>query len=276
MENLVSEEIIEETYSKIKDKISKTSLIKADKLSSFSGNNIFLKLENLQKTGSFKIRGALNKILNLSKEQQAKGLIAATKEFGGAKCTVKLCGNMFDDAMSEALRLEKEEGLTLVHPYDDNFVIAGQGTIGLEIYEQMNAMGKEIDYCLVPIGGGGLLSGISIYLKSKNPNIKSDFSPHVLVEGIMKLNEFNNAFQTEQQCLAYIANLKENKCIRCFSFNLNTSDLKRMRCLKCNQTFSILTGTIFSRSQTSLTSWFYLIFRWINTKHGIPSTDIAK
>ncbi|WP_281748551.1 IS1595 family transposase [Spiroplasma ixodetis] len=103
-----------------------------------------------------------------------------------------------------------------------------------------------------------------------------DFSPHVLVEGIMKLNEFNNAFQTEQQCLAYIANLKENKCIRCFNFNLNTSDLKRMRCLKCNQTFSILTGTIFSRSQTSLTSWFYLIFRWINTKHGIPSTDIAK
>ncbi|BDT03271.1 hypothetical protein SHM_09170 [Spiroplasma ixodetis] len=57
---------------------------------------------------------------------------------------------------------------------------------------------------------------------------------------------------------------------------MNTSDLKRMRCLKCNQTFSILTGTIFSRSQTSLTSWFYLIFRWINTKHGIPSTDIAK
>ncbi|WP_339042802.1 hypothetical protein [Spiroplasma endosymbiont of Apeira syringaria] len=92
----------------------------------------------------------------------------------------------------------------------------------------------------------------------------------------MKLNEFNNAFQTEQQCLAYIANLKENKCIRCFNFNLNTSDLKRMRCLKCNQTFSILTGTIFSRSQTSLTSWFYLIFRWINTKHGIPSTYIAK
>ncbi len=110
----------------------------------------------------------------------------------------------------------------------------------------------------------------------QNNNKLSDFSPHVLVEGIMKLNEFNNAFQTEQQCLAYIANLKENKCIRCFNFNLNTSDLKRMRCLKCNQTFSILTGTIFSRSQTSLTSWFYLIFRWINTKHGIPSTDIAK
>ncbi len=124
----------------------------------------------------------------------------------------------------------------------------------------------------------GLVSNCFEFKKkfSTITNIFSDFSPHVLVEGIMKLNEFKNAFQTEQQCLAYIANLKENKCIRCFSFNLNTSDLKRMRCLKCNQTFSILTGTIFSRSQTSLTSWFYLIFRWINTKHGIPSTDIAK
>lgn len=207
MRNLVSKEIIEEAYEKINDKINKTSLIKAEKLSSFSGNNIFLKLENLQKTGSFKIRGALNKILSLSKEQQAKGLvtasagnhaqgvalaaknlnlvskivmpitaplakIAATKEFGGSKCTVKLHGQMFDDAMNEALRIEKAEGLTLIHPYDDNFIIAGQGTIGLEIYEQMKLIGENIDYCLVPIGGGGLLSGISTYLKSKNPNIK--------------------------------------------------------------------------------------------------------
>jgi len=92
----------------------------------------------------------------------------------------------------------------------------------------------------------------------------------------MKFNEFKNAFQTEQQCLEYIGNLKDIKCMRCFSSALNSSDLKRMRCLKCNQTFSILTNTIFSRSQTSLTSWFYLIFRWINTKHGIPATDVAK
>ncbi|BDT03677.1 hypothetical protein [Spiroplasma ixodetis] len=114
------------------------------------------------------------------------------------------------------------------------------------------------------------------YTIGERNNKLTDFSPHVLVEGIMKLNEFNNAFQTEQQCLAYIANLKENKCIRCSSFNLNTSNLRRMRCLKCHQTFSILTGTIFSKSQTPLISWFYLIFRWINTKHGIPSTDVAK
>ncbi|WP_375317356.1 hypothetical protein [Spiroplasma endosymbiont of Virgichneumon dumeticola] len=92
----------------------------------------------------------------------------------------------------------------------------------------------------------------------------------------MKLNEFNNTFQTEKQCLTYIASLKQSKCIRCSSFNLNTSNLRKMRCLKCHQTFSILTGTIFSKSQTPLISWFYLIFRWINTKHGIPSTDVAK
>lgn len=92
----------------------------------------------------------------------------------------------------------------------------------------------------------------------------------------MKLNEFNNAFQTEKQCLAYIASLKQSKCIRCSSFNLNTYNLRRIRCLKCHQTFSILTGTIFSKSQMPLIYWFYLIFRWINTKHGIPSTDVAK
>ena len=207
MEKLINKEMIEKAYDQIKDKITKTSLIKADKLSLFSGNNVFLKLENLQQTGSFKIRGALNKISNLTVNQQAKGLIAAsagnhaqgvalaacslnltskiimpvtaplakiaaTKEYGGSKCTVKLHGTAFDDAMSEALRIEKEEGLTLVHPYDDNFIICGQGTIGLEIYEQMEALNNKIDYCLVPIGGGGLLSGISTYLKAKNANIK--------------------------------------------------------------------------------------------------------
>ncbi|WJG69412.1 transposase, Sixod1 group, IS1595 family [Spiroplasma ixodetis Y32] len=92
----------------------------------------------------------------------------------------------------------------------------------------------------------------------------------------MKLNEFNNAFQTEQDCLKYIASLKKNKCIMCSWTNLNTSNLRRIRCLKCHQTFSILHGTIFYKSQTPLRFWFYLIFRWINTKHGITSTDVAK
>lgn len=92
----------------------------------------------------------------------------------------------------------------------------------------------------------------------------------------MNLNEFKCVFQTENDCLKYIAKLKGTKCIRCDSSSLNVSDLKRMRCLKCHQTFSILHGTIFYKSQTPLTSWFYLIFRWINTKHGIPATDVAR
>ncbi|WP_286641371.1 hypothetical protein [Spiroplasma ixodetis] len=74
----------------------------------------------------------------------------------------------------------------------------------------------------------------------------TDFSPHVLVEETMKLNEFNNAFQTEQDCLKYIASLKKNKCIMCSWTSLNTSNLRRIRCLKCHQTFSILHGTIFT------------------------------
>lgn len=92
----------------------------------------------------------------------------------------------------------------------------------------------------------------------------------------MNWNEFNRIFQTEKDCLKYIANFKRIKCIRCTSTCLNTSDLRRIRCLKCNQTFSILHNTIFYNSQTSLTSWFYLIFRWMNTKHGIPATDVAR
>ncbi len=92
----------------------------------------------------------------------------------------------------------------------------------------------------------------------------------------MNGNEFNSIFQTENDCLKYIAKLKIMKCIRCASSSLNTSDLRRIRCLNCNQTFSILYGTIFYKSQTQMTSWFYLIFRWINTKHGIPATDVAR
>ncbi|WP_286642155.1 IS1595 family transposase [Spiroplasma ixodetis] len=121
-----------------------------------------------------------------------------------------------------------------------------------------------------------ILNILENHCKKYNNKLITDFSPHVLVEETMKLNEFNNAFQTEQDCLKYIASLKKNKCIMCSWTSLNTSNLRRIRCLKCHQTFSILHGTIFYKSQTPLRFWFYLIFRWINTKHGITSTDVAK
>ncbi|WP_375318028.1 Vmc-like lipoprotein signal peptide domain-containing protein [Spiroplasma endosymbiont of Virgichneumon dumeticola] len=96
------------------------------------------------------------------------------------------------------------------------------------------------------------INDFQISTTSVDGKTKSDFSPHVLVEETMKLNEFNNTFQTEKQCLAYIASLKQSKCIRCSSFNLNTSNLRKMRCLKCHQTFSILTGTIYFHSHKHL------------------------
>ncbi|MEG0005246.1 MAG: threonine ammonia-lyase, partial [Clostridium sp.] len=155
---------------------------------------------NLQVTGSFKIRGAYNKIYNLSNEQKQKGLIASsagnhaqgvayaasqlgikativmpkstplikvesTKKFGA---NVVLYGDCYDDAFKEAKRLEKEEGLTFIHPFNDKEIMAGQGTVALEILEEL----PDADILLIPIGGGGLISGAAVAAKGINPNIK--------------------------------------------------------------------------------------------------------
>ncbi|MBP3883633.1 MAG: threonine ammonia-lyase [Olsenella sp.] len=164
------------------------------------GKNLYIKSENLQKTGSFKIRGAFNKIRNLSPEEAARGVIAcsagnhaqgvalsatrlgirsvicmpegapilkveATRSYGGE--VVLVPGN-YDDAAAEAARLAKEEGLTFAHPFDDPFVIAGQGTLGLEILEQV----PDVEQIVVPVGGGGLASGVAVAVKSMRPNVK--------------------------------------------------------------------------------------------------------
>lgn len=169
-------------------------------LSDLLGSEIFLKLENTQKTGSFKIRGASNKITHLTADEKKRGVIAcsagnhaqgvalssklnnvksviimpenapiakvdATKRYGAE---VIMYGAMFDESKEYALKLAKEKGYVFVHPYEDEKVIAGQGTIGLEIFQQI----QELDTVVVPIGGGGLISGISIALKSLNPKIK--------------------------------------------------------------------------------------------------------
>ena len=135
---------------------------------------LFLKPENLQKTGSFKLRGSGYKISMLSDEENSIiclpdsapiSKIEATKRYGAQVCLVE---GVYDDAYNRALELKEERGYTFVHPFDDEDVIAGQGTIGLEIVQEMN----DVDAVIVPIGGGGLISGVAFAIKSMNPNIK--------------------------------------------------------------------------------------------------------
>jgi threonine dehydratase len=169
-------------------------------LSALTGQQVYLKLDNLQMTGAFKERGALNKILQLSEDQRKRGVIAAsagnhaqgvahhatrhgirsvivmplatplvkvtaTKNFGAE---VVLFGENYDAAYAEALRLCEAEGMTFIHPFDDVQVIAGQGTIGLEMLEQV----PQLEAVVVPIGGGGLIGGIACAIKETNPKIR--------------------------------------------------------------------------------------------------------
>ena len=178
--------------------IRRTDLISAPKINPES--NIYLKPENLQLTGSFKIRGSYYKISQLSDAEKAKGVVAcstgnhaqgvalgatknniksiiclpdcapiskveATRNYGAEICMVE---GVYDDAYQQALRLKEEMGYTFIHPFDDEAVIAGQGTIGLELINQL----KELDAVIVPVGGGGLISGVAYAIKTLNPNIK--------------------------------------------------------------------------------------------------------
>jgi threonine dehydratase len=177
-----------------------TELIHSPVFSEESGNNVFLKPENLQLTGAFKLRGAYFKIARLSDEEKVRGLISssagnhaqgvafAAKKLGveativmpkntplikieatrryGAK--VVLAGDFYDEAYAEARRLEKENGYVFIHPFDDEDVMAGQGTIGLEILQDL----ETVDAILVPIGGGGLIAGIATAVKALRPEVK--------------------------------------------------------------------------------------------------------
>lgn len=182
----------------LKEIIRETDLIAAPKL--HQGCNVYLKTENLQVTGSFKIRGSYFKISQLTEEEKKKGVIAcsagnhaqgvalaatkngiksiiclpdgapiskveATKRYGAEVCLVK---GVYDDAYNKALELRDEKGLTFIHPFNDPDVIAGQGTIGLEILNQL----PNADVVVVPIGGGGLISGIAYTIKQLKPNCK--------------------------------------------------------------------------------------------------------
>mgnify|MGYP004628898347 CR=1 FL=1 len=190
----------EEAAEKVKEATLPTNLVYSEYFSSQTGNKVYLKPENMQYTGAYKVRGAYYKISTMSEEARQKGLITASagnhaqgvafaaKKYGvkatvvmptttplikvnrtkGYGAEVILYGNVYDEACEYAIKLAEEKGLTFVHPFDDLDVATGQGSIAMEIIKEL----PTVDYILVPIGGGGLATGVSTLAKLLNPNIK--------------------------------------------------------------------------------------------------------
>ncbi len=203
VEDIVEQTTIADVYraaKQLEGVARKTRLIHSDYFSEISGNDVYLKPENLQHTGAFKLRGAYNKISQLTDEEKAKGVITASagnhaqgvayaaKKLGvkavicmpattpilkveGTKALgaeVVLYGDGFDDAYAHSLELQKKHGYVYIHPFNDREVLLGQGTTALEIIDAQ----KDIDAILVPIGGGGFASGVALATKLVNPNVK--------------------------------------------------------------------------------------------------------
>ena len=191
---------IQQARKRIQDDIYLSPAPHSDEMSRMTGQQVFLKLDNLQRTGAFKERGALNKILTLTPEEKSRGVIAAsagnhaqavachatarglrsrivmplmtplvkTASTAAYGAEVVLHGANYDEACTEALRLADQDGMTFLHPFDDDAVIEGQGTIGLELLEQI----ANLEAVVLPIGGGGLIGGVACAIKESNPNIR--------------------------------------------------------------------------------------------------------
>lgn len=191
---------IEAALARIRESIYLSPCARSETFSQMTGNAVHFKLDNLQRTGAFKERGALNKLLTLTKKERDRGVIAASagnhaqglayhagkrgvkaqicmplttpltkvSATRGYGADVVLHGANYDDACEEAIRRGKEYDLTFVHPFDDDAVIAGQGTLGLEILQQH----PDIEAIIAPIGGGGLIGGIACAVKEKNPGVR--------------------------------------------------------------------------------------------------------
>jgi threonine dehydratase len=192
--------LIEDAQALLKDIIHVTPIDYGETFSTLCGNNVYLKLENLQKTGSFKIRGAYNKILSLNNKEKRNGVFAvsagnhaqgvalasrlaainstiimpvcaplakvhATENYGAE---VILHGETFDDALDYTKKYQQQTNKTFIHPFDDELIITGQGTLGIELINQL----PEVEAIVCPIGGGGLISGIAIAVKALKPSVK--------------------------------------------------------------------------------------------------------
>jgi threonine dehydratase len=196
----VTVDAIREAAAALEPVARRTQLLRSFAFGRTAGAEVYLKPENLQRTGSFKVRGAFNKIRSLSEDERRRGVIASSAgnhaqgvasaaEAAGIPATivmplnapltkvlrtrrygaeVVLAGEYYEAAYERAREIQAERGLTFVHPFDDPHVIAGQGTIGLEIFEDL----PDVDTVLVPIGGGGLISGIAIALKALKPDVR--------------------------------------------------------------------------------------------------------
>jgi threonine dehydratase len=191
---------IREAMERVRNSIATTPFLYSEKFSKLTGNSIFFKLENFQTTGSFKERGALNKILTLTDDERQRGVISAsagnhaqavayhatrhciksqicmpigtplvkvsaTRDYGAE---VVLVGANYDEAAADAMRRCKEQNLTFIHPFNDDAVIAGQGTLGIEMLEQL----PDLDVVVIPVGGGGLIAGVACALKEMNPKVQ--------------------------------------------------------------------------------------------------------
>jgi threonine dehydratase len=200
LSHMVTLQTIKAARERIRDSIFLSPFVRSETFSRLAGNSVFFKLENLQMTGSYKERGALNKILLLTDEERSRGVIAASagnhaqavayhatkrgiaaqicmplttplvkvSATRGYGAEVILAGTNYDETCQEALRRCEEEHLTFIHPFDDEAVISGQGTLGIEMLEQE----PDVDILVVPVGGGGLISGVACAAKEINPKIR--------------------------------------------------------------------------------------------------------
>ena len=256
----------EEASEAVKKVINQTKLVYSEYFSDITGNKVYLKPENMQYTGAYKVRGAYYKISTLSQEEREKGLITASAgnhaqgvayaaKLYGAKAVivmptttplikvnrtksygaeVVLYGDVYDESYKKALELAEENGYTFIHAYDDEVVATGQGTIAMEIFKDL----PTVDIIMVPIGGGGLASGVSTLAKMLNPNIKvigvepegaacmkaSVESGHVvtlpgvdtIADGTAVKTPGSNIFQYIQQNVDEIITVKDEELTLCF------------------------------------------------------------